>query len=121
VEPADRDDPAGWPRLRERLAERIATRTLAEWLQVFEGSDACVAPVLSLDEAPRHPQLAARATFVDRGGVVQPAPAPRFSRTPAALSTPPRRPGQDTREALQAWGISDVDRLLADGAVRQEP
>jgi alpha-methylacyl-CoA racemase len=117
---ADRD-PARWPLLRQRLAERIATRTLAEWLQVFEGSDACVAPVLSLDEAPRHPHLAARETFVERGGTLQPAPAPRFSRTPAALSTPPTRPGQDTREALQAWGITGIDRLLAEGAVRQEP
>jgi alpha-methylacyl-CoA racemase len=80
-----------------------------------------VAPVLSLDEAPWHPQLAARGTFVEHGGVVQPAPAPRFSRTPAALSTTPRRAGQDTRETLQAWGIGDVDRLLADGAVQQEP
>ena len=122
VEPdlPDRDDPEAWPRLRRVLAERIASRSLAEWLQVFEGSDACVAPVLSLDEAPRHPQLAARGTFVEHEGVVQPAPAPRFSRTPAALSTPPTRPGQHTRDALHAWGITDVDRLLADGAVRGE-
>jgi alpha-methylacyl-CoA racemase len=116
----DRADPSAWPRLRQLLAERIASRSLAEWLQVFEGSDACVAPVLSLDEAPRHPHLVARGTFVDHGGVLQPAPAPRFSRTPAALSTPPSRPGQDTRTALHAWGISDVDRLVEAGAVYED-
>ena len=113
-------DVDGWPRLRAAIADRVGTRSLAEWLQVFEGSDACVAPVLSLAEAPQHPQLAARGTFVERDGVVQPAPAPRFSRTPATLSTPPTRPGQHTREALQDWGIADVDRLLADGVVRGE-
>ena len=116
----DRADPSAWPRLRQLLAKRIASRSLAEWLQVFEGSDACVAPVLSLDEAPRHPHLVARETFVDHGGVLQPAPAPRFSRTPAALSTPPSRPGQDTRTALHAWGISDVDRLVEAGAVYED-
>ncbi len=122
---ADDDLPAqydvdGWPRLRKVLADRLASRPLAEWLQVFDGSDACVAPVLSLEESARHPQLVARGTFVEHGGAVQPAPAPRFSRTPAALSTPPTRPGQHTREALLAWGVADVDRLLADGVVRGE-
>jgi alpha-methylacyl-CoA racemase len=88
--------------------------------EVFDASDACVAPVLSLDESPLHPHLAARGTFVTHDGVMQPAPAPRFSRTPATLSTPPTRPGQHTRDALQAWGIADVDRLLADGALRED-
>ncbi len=115
----DRDDPAQWPRLRTVLAERVGSRTLADWLQVFEGSDACVAPVLSLAEAPHHPHLAARGTFVERDGVEQPSPAPRFSRTPAVLSTPPSRPGEHTRNALQAWGIADVEKLLADGVAQQ--
>ena len=116
----DRDDRSLWPRLRQLIAERVATRSRADWVQVFDGSDACVAPVLTLDESPHHPHLAARRTFVAPDGVVQPAPAPRFSRTPTALSSWPTRPGQHTRDALQAWGIPDIDRLLADGAVREE-
>ncbi|NJC63654.1 CoA transferase [Planosporangium flavigriseum] len=108
-------DPAGWPALRERIAERIATRTRAEWLAVFDGSDACVAPVLSLSEAASadHPHLAARGTFVESYGVTQPAPAPRFSATPAALTAPPPHPGEHTREALADWGVDDVNALIA--------
>jgi alpha-methylacyl-CoA racemase len=107
-------DPTGWPALRERIAERIATRTRAEWMDIFEGSDACVAPVLSLSEAAAadHPHLAARGTFVESYGVSQPAPAPRFSATPAALTSPPPRPGEHTREALTQWGVDDVDGLI---------
>ncbi|MBA2641116.1 MAG: CoA transferase [Nocardioidaceae bacterium] len=111
----DREDRAAWPALRALIASRVAGRSLAEWEAVFEGSDACVSPVRSLGEAPDDPHLSARHTFVEHEGVRQPAPAPRFSRTPGALSTPPTRPGQDTRDALQAWGIGDVDRLMADG------
>jgi alpha-methylacyl-CoA racemase len=99
-------DPDGWPALRERIAARLATRTRAEWLAEFDGSDACVAPVLSLREAPDHPHLTARATFVDAHGVRQPAPAPRFARSPA---DPPRRPppdpGEHTDEVLADWGV----------------
>lgn len=114
-----RDDRAQWPALRALLATTIAGRTRAEWEAVFAGSDACAAPVLSWTEAFTHPHLAARGTYVEHDGVVQPAPAPRFSRTPGALSTPPPRPGQHTREALTAWGVPDVDRLLATGAAVQ--
>jgi alpha-methylacyl-CoA racemase len=113
----DRDDPAQWPALRAALAARFRERTQAEWVQVFEGSDACVAPVLRLTEAARHPHLAARHTYVEREGVLQPSPAPRFSRTPAKLGAPPSLPGQHSRMALQAWGIRDVDALIADGVV----
>jgi alpha-methylacyl-CoA racemase len=84
---------------------------------VFEGSDACVTPVLPL--AADHPHLVARGTFVDHDGVRQAAPAPRFDRTPTSLDRPPARPGQHTREALTDWGIADVDDLLDTGAAVQ--
>ncbi|MEV7558488.1 CaiB/BaiF CoA-transferase family protein [Streptomyces sp. NPDC089795] len=104
-----RKDLARWGELREVVAERFRTRTRAEWTAVFEGSDACVAPVLSLREAPDHPHLAARGTFTDFGGIVQPAPAPRFSTTPGALTTGPARPGAHTGSVAADW---DVPALL---------
>ncbi|MEP7088622.1 MAG: CaiB/BaiF CoA-transferase family protein [Nocardioidaceae bacterium] len=115
----DRDDPVHWPELREAFARRIAERTQAEWTAVFEGTDACVAPVLPLTEAARHPHLAARGTYVTRDRLLQPAPAPRFSRTGATLTTGPSTPGGQTREALTAWGVEDVDALLDAGAAVQ--
>ena len=115
----DRDDPAAWPRLRAAFTARFAECTLAEWVEVFAGTDACVAPVLPLTEAARHEHLRARATYVERDGALQPAPAPRFSRTEATLTTGPSAPGADTRAALTAWGIEDVDALLASGAAVQ--
>jgi alpha-methylacyl-CoA racemase len=112
-------DRAQWPELRARFSARFKEKTRDEWAAVFDGSDACVAPVLSWSEAPRHPQLAARQTFVERDGVVQPAPAPRFSRTPSELA-PPARPGAvDTRDVLTDWGVADVDGLIACGAALQ--
>ncbi|MFF7231400.1 CoA transferase [Streptomyces sioyaensis] len=99
----DRDDLAAWGQLRAAIAARFRTRTREEWTAVFQGSDACVAPVLSLREAPQHPHLAARGTFVEHGGITQPAPAPRFSRTPGALRRPPARPGADTAEIARDW------------------
>ena len=115
----DRSDPENWPALRRAIAARFLERTQAQWSEVFDGTDACVSPVLPLTEAARHPHLAARHTYVDRGGVVQPAPAPRFSRTESALGEPPSQPGQHSRDALQAWGIRDVDALIAGGVVVQ--
>jgi alpha-methylacyl-CoA racemase len=115
----DRSDPESWPALREAIAARFRERTQAQWAEAFDGTDACVSPVLPLTEAASHPHLAARHTYVDRGGVVQPAPAPRFSRTPPGLGDPPSLPGQHSREALRAWGVDDVDRLVADGVVTQ--
>ena len=115
----DRSDPGNWPALREALAARFRERTQQEWTRVFEGTDACVSPVLALTEAARHPHLAARHTYLEQDELVQPAPAPRFSRTPAALGSPPSLPGQHSREALQAWGVEDVDRLVTDGVVTQ--
>ncbi|HET8595247.1 MAG TPA: CaiB/BaiF CoA-transferase family protein [Intrasporangium sp.] len=115
----DRRDPSTWPALRSLLADTFRTRTRDEWAAVFEGTDACVAPVLDFTEAPAHPHLAARRTYVERDGLVQPAPAPRFSRTPGALTTPPPTAGSGTREALAAWGIEDVDELIESGAAVQ--
>jgi alpha-methylacyl-CoA racemase len=108
----DRD---GWPMLRARFAEMFATRSRDDWAAHFEGTDACVAPVLSFAEAPRHPHLTARQTFIEVDGVVQPAPAPRFSRTVAAAR--PSVTGPDG--PLAAWGFSpeQVAGLRAAGAV----
>jgi alpha-methylacyl-CoA racemase len=136
-----------WPELRSVIAARFATRTRAEWTKVFEGTDACVSPVLSMTEAATHPHLAARGTYVTSGGVLQPAPAPRFS-APAGAAAPaapagdadaadaaraagaPRAgaagpgragpipaPGEHTREILAELGVRDIDALLADGVV----
>jgi alpha-methylacyl-CoA racemase len=118
----DRSDPAQYDALRTLIAETVRRRTQAEWVAVFEGTDACVAPVLTPSEAVRHPHLAARGTYVDRLGAAEPAPAPRFSRTAATLGAPPpAAPGQHTRAALLAWGIDTVDALLASGAALQAP
>jgi alpha-methylacyl-CoA racemase len=119
VELPDRDDPAHHATIRDALTRRFRERTQAEWAEVFDGTDACVAPVVPLSEAPGHPHLAARGTFVDRDGVTQPAPAPRFSRTPGTLGAPPALPGEHTREALAAWGIDGVDALIEAGAAVQ--
>ncbi|MGY0057148.1 CaiB/BaiF CoA transferase family protein [Streptomyces sp. LZ34] len=94
-----------WGELRALIAARFKQRTREEWTAVFASSDACVAPVLSLREAPGHPHLAARATFVDHGGITQPAPAPRFSATPGAVRRPPARPGADAAEVARDWGL----------------
>lgn len=98
-------DVTRWPELRSRVAERFASRTRDAWTAVFEGTDACVAPVLSLREAPHHPHLAARSTFTDHAGITQPAPAPRFSATPATVRTGPARPGADTEDVARDWGV----------------
>lgn len=116
----DRYDFAQHPALRTLIAEKFATRTQAEWAAVFNGTDACVAPILPLSEAIDHPHVKAREIFVEHEGIVQPAPAPRFSRTRSTLGRPPApQPGADTREALTAWGIKDVERLLENGAAVQ--
>ncbi len=116
----DQNDLTRWPQLREMLAARFKERTREEWAQVFAGTDACVAPVLTWTEARQHPHLAARGTLVERDGVVQPAPAPRLSRTPGQLgASPPPVVGVDTAEVLREWGVPDVDALLASGAAVQ--
>ncbi|MEU9760395.1 CaiB/BaiF CoA-transferase family protein [Streptomyces sp. NPDC047987] len=110
----DRADSTRWGELRALVAERFRTRTRAEWTEVFSGTDACVAPVLSLREAPDHPHLAARSTFVEHEGLTQPAPAPRFSATPVAVRGGPARPGADTEAVAADW---DVPGLGAGGGV----
>ncbi len=108
-----------WPAMKERFAALFATKTRAEWEEVFAGSDACVAPVLSATEAPDHPHNRARGTFTEVAGVVQPAPAPRFLSTPGAIRRPPPNPGQHGDEALVDWGVSsdEVAKLRESGAI----
>ncbi|NJQ03931.1 CaiB/BaiF CoA transferase family protein [Streptomyces zingiberis] len=101
----DRGDPRHWPELREAVAARFRSRTREEWTEVFSGSDACVAPVLSLREAADHPHLAARATFTEYAGVTQPAPAPRFSVTPGSIRRPPALPGADAGAVARDWDV----------------
>jgi alpha-methylacyl-CoA racemase len=97
-------DEARWPELKARFAALFATRTRDEWCALLEGTDACFAPVLDMAEAPRHPHNAARGTFVDIGGVTQPAPAPRFSRTAPSVGSAPSAPGEHTEDVLADWG-----------------
>ncbi|ANS69385.1 racemase [Streptomyces lincolnensis] len=105
-----RKDWTRWGELREAVAARFRSRTRQEWTAVFEGTDACVAPVLSLREAPHHPHLAARGTFTDHGGITQPAPAPRFSATPTTVSGGPALPGADTAEVAREWDVPDLTK-----------
>ncbi|MFJ8463690.1 CaiB/BaiF CoA transferase family protein [Streptomyces swartbergensis] len=102
---AARKDITRWGELRGQVAARFKTRTRDEWTAVFDGTDACVAPVLSLREAPHHPHLAARGTFTGHGGIIQPAPAPRFSATPTSVRTGPARPGADTADVARDWDV----------------
>jgi alpha-methylacyl-CoA racemase len=108
----ERDDPARWDELRAAVAARFLTRTRDEWTAVFAGSDACVAPVLSMREAPADPHLAARGTFTEHEGIIQPAPAPRFSATPTAVRTAPARPGADTADVARDWDVPHLTRAV---------
>ncbi|HVL90778.1 MAG TPA: CaiB/BaiF CoA-transferase family protein, partial [Actinomycetota bacterium] len=112
-----RFDRSRWPEMKQRYAEHFKTKTLAEWTEIFEGSDACVAPVLSMDEAVAHPHNDTRRTFVEAGGIPQPAPAPRFSRTPPSIRRPPPAPGEQTDEVLAGRGFdpAEIARLKAAG------
>jgi alpha-methylacyl-CoA racemase len=101
-------DKSAWPAMKQRFADVIRTRTRDEWCAAAEGVEACVAPVLGVDEVEHDPHLAARGAFVRHDGLLQPAPAPRFSRTPAALSRRPPLPGEHTTEALADWGFDDA-------------
>jgi len=115
----DQMDRSHWQEQTERFSALIATKTRDEWCALLEGTDACFAPVLSLEEAAEHPHLRARDTFVEVAGARQPAPAPRFSRTPCRISAPPPHPGQHTDEALADWGIqtAEIDRLRGSGVI----
>lgn len=115
----DRFDPQSWPRLRARLSTHLRSKTRAQWCELLEGTDACAAPVLDLDEAPQHPHNRARATFLAGDGGAQPAPAPRFSRTPGAVQRPAAAAGEHTVEILRAWGIcpKKIESLREAGAI----
>ena len=117
------DDPADWPELKRLIAARLATRTRAEWCAILEGTDACVAPVLTMAEAPAHPHNRARGTFVEIDGVTQPAPAPRFSRTVPDIPTPPEAAGAGTGAALADWGVEPgrIEALRKAGVVGGGP
>ena len=115
-------DRKSWPRMRERFETIFKQKTRDEWCRIMEGSDTCFAPVLSFTEAPNHPHNKARGAFVEVDGVMQPAPAPRFSRTPASIKGGPPVHGAQTETALAAWGFSaaDIAALKAAGAVGRE-
>ncbi|HEY8546293.1 MAG TPA: CaiB/BaiF CoA-transferase family protein [Acidimicrobiales bacterium] len=112
----DRD---AWPALTEKFAGIFKTKTRDEWMEIFEGTDACVAPILSIPEALEHPHNTARGTFVEVAGVPQPGPAPRFSRTPPEIASPPPHAGQHTDEVLQEAGFDGdrIAKLRASGAI----
>jgi alpha-methylacyl-CoA racemase len=114
----DRDQ---WPAMKDQFAALFKTKTRDEWQSILEGTDACAVPVLSMTEAPSHPHNVARQTFVERDGVVQPAPAPRFSRTAGGIASPPPAPGEHTDDALTDWGFTadEVAKLREAGAVSQ--
>jgi len=116
----DQMDRATWPAMKQRLAALIRSKTRDEWCGLLEASDACFAPVLSAQEAVAHPHNVHRGTFTEVAGVVQPAPAPRFSRTAASIDRPPPSPGEHSVEILRSWGFGDADVawLTASGAVR---
>jgi alpha-methylacyl-CoA racemase len=94
-----------WPELRQNLEALFRTRSQAEWCALMEGTDICFAPVLDLHEAPRHRHNRARGTYVDIGGLIQPGPAPRFSRSVPEVAHPPHQPGADTEEVLDDWEV----------------
>ena len=113
-------DRQAWPALRDAIASAVRSASRQQWQERLEGTDVCFAPVLTFDEAPQHAQARARQSFVDIGGVVQPAPAPRFDRTPAALPQRAPRQGEHTAEVLQAAGFSadEIGSLMGSGGTR---
>lgn len=112
-------DAKAWPELKQKVAACIREKTRDEWSALMEGTDVCFAPVLDIEEAARHPHNVARKAFVEANGLLQPAPAPRFSRTEPEIMGPSPAPGQHTREVLTSWGVPGVDALIASGAVKQ--
>lgn len=119
IKPEDQHNRALWPDHVAAFEKVFASKTRDEWTDILEGTDACFAPVLSMSEAPHHPHNAARKTFVEHDGITQPAPAPRFSRTPSEIQGPPQHPGAANHDALAAWGYakSDVDQLVQSGVI----
>lgn len=119
VDPADQMDSTRWPVLRERVAAVFRGRTREEWVEVMRGREACFAPVLTMAEARTDPHLVAWGTFTEVGGVTQPAPAPRFERTPGRIARTAVAPGADTGPVLSRWGFADgeIEALRESGAV----
>jgi alpha-methylacyl-CoA racemase len=117
----DQNDRRAWSRMRERFASVFRTRTRDEWIALAAGRDACLSPVLSIDEAPEHPQMRVRNVYSALDGLRHPSPAPRFDRTPATLDRATPRPGQNSREALADWGLAaeEIAALDAGGAMVQ--
>ncbi len=113
-------DRTNWGQAKKRIKEKILSKSREEWVQLMEGSDVCFAPVLSIDEAIQHPHNRERETFVEISGVMQPAPAPRFSRTPSEISSPPPHPGQQTDQILSQQGFSkeEIDSLKENKVVK---
>jgi alpha-methylacyl-CoA racemase len=113
-------DESSWPAMKERFGAIFRTKTRAQWCEQLETAEVCFAPVLDLDEARSFPQNRERGVFVEHDGVVQPAPAPRFDRTPGVIQAPSPAPGEHTRDGLADWGFSgdELDRLEAAGAIR---
>lgn len=110
-----------WPELQARMADVFRTKTRDQWCEIMEGTDVCFAPVLSVTEAPHHPHNIARESFTEIDGVPQPTPAPRFSRTPGGISSPPPKPGEHTEAALLDWGFTDEQIIALEeiGAIRK--
>ena len=113
-------DRSAWKINRGKMAALIRKKTRDEWCGILEGTDVCFAPVLSISEAPLHPHNQARKTFTEEEGVVQPSPAPRFSRTPSKIQKAPSAVGADTRECLNEWGFDrkEIDELFSAGVVK---
>ncbi len=112
-------DRSQWPQMKGRIAGLFRGRTQAQWCAVFDGAGACVTPVLSLADAPSHPHNRERRTFIEYDGIVQPAPAPRFSRTSPAIQRPPPRVGEHTDTALEDWGFGrdEIEQLRNVGGI----
>jgi alpha-methylacyl-CoA racemase len=115
----DQNNAAAWPQMKQKLTAVFLQKSQAEWCAIMEGTDVCFAPVLSFVDAPSHPANVARKTYIDVGGVTQPAPAPRFSRTPSSVRRPGPNPGQDTDTVLAAMGFAEreISELKHKGAV----
>jgi alpha-methylacyl-CoA racemase len=112
-------DQSMWPHLKERLRDVMKKKSRDEWCAIMEATDVCFAPVLTMSEAAAHPHNVERKTFININGHMQPAPAPRFSRTIPTVERPSAHPGQHSAEILRDWGIANADALLSSGAAKQ--
>ena len=116
---ANQQDRTKWPALKVRLSEIFLGKTRDEWCAIMEGTDVCFAPVLTMSEAAKHPHNVARKTFIEIAGTTQPAPAPRFSRTTAAIPDAPAHAGANSREVLTDWGVKNIEDLINRGIVKE--